>query len=48
MGMRIVTVVPSPISLRASAQYLAALLDDTCQVEIVGSATETADLPVAD
>ena len=35
--IRAVIIEDEPLA----AQYLAALLDDTCQVEVVGSATET-------
>jgi two-component system, LytTR family, response regulator LytT len=35
--MRIVIIEDDPLA----AQYLAALLDDTCQVEVIGSATES-------
>src|ERR1700737_4699178 len=39
MWMRIRAVIIE--DERLAAQYLAALLDDTCQVEVVGSATES-------
>ena len=35
--MRIVIIEDDPLA----AQYLAALLDDTCQVEVIGSAAES-------
>ena len=35
--IRAVIIEDEPLA----AQYLAALLDDTCQVEVVGSATES-------